>query len=271
MTYDLGDTVPLGVEVRDSAGTLVDAGGVVLTITLPDGSSLTPATQHVSVGRYAYDYVPTVAGRYGVRWTTTAPATGYSDAFDVQAADMGFLVSLATAKEALNIPLTNTDNDEEIRRVLATASSQVEKITGPVLRRDYVEVLDGGGFALVLKHPPVLTLTSITGLGLAPGGYLSTDWRLYPDSGVVRLVSGGCFASGALTVSYTAGRVSVPYDLQDACLIILDHLWQTQRGWSAVPTVRGESAPAEGGPPMGFALPNRALQLLEPFRQAVVA
>lgn len=276
MTRDLGDIVPLGITVRDVNGALVDAQSITLTITLPDGSTTSPAPAHPSLGTYTYDYVATQVGRHAVRWVTATPNTTYSDAFDVQPADMGGLISLSEAKEALNIPAGVTTDDEEIRRVLATASEMVESVTGPMLRRTYVELVEGGGPSLILRHPPVLAVTSITGPFIASPGYQAADLVLYPDSGLVRRAPMGyqvCFPAGQLTVTYSAGRAVIPASVQQATGIILDHLWQQQRGWSSRPTVRGESGVvgSDTGAPMGFALPSRAVQLLEPYRQVVVA
>lgn len=270
MTVDLGDAVPLGIEVRDAAGTLVDAQSVSLTVSRPDGSSETFVPDHAAVGRYTKDYLPALAGRYAVRWTTTGPATGYSDSFDVLAGDPGLLISLEQAKEALNIPPASTRDDEELRRMLATASGMVESITGPLRRQTFVETHQGGGSAISLRHPPVVSVDALTGPGFVPDAATLANTVLSPESGVLRIIGGSRFAD-PLTVSYTAGRGSVPPEVQTAVAIILEHLWATQRGWAARPTVRGEASGDAAPRPMGFALPSRAEQLLEPFRQYVVA
>jgi hypothetical protein len=55
----------------------------------------------------------------------------------------------------------------------------------------------------------------------------------------------------------------VPAPFGEAGRIILEHLWQTQRGPSARPTLGGEETVALPG--FGFAIPNRAAELLSPY------
>jgi hypothetical protein len=43
MPYDIGDSVSLAWDVKDSAGVLANATTVTLTVTLPDGTTATPA------------------------------------------------------------------------------------------------------------------------------------------------------------------------------------------------------------------------------------
>ena len=66
---DLGDTLPFRADLYDGdGGALVAAQTVVLTITLPDGTTATPVVPlPAATGKYAVDY-PTSAlsppGRY---------------------------------------------------------------------------------------------------------------------------------------------------------------------------------------------------------------
>jgi len=277
MSFDLGDVVPLGLQVKDASGALVNAASVTLTITQPDGSTVAPppVPANPSTGNYTFDFVPTQVGRHAVRWTTQTPSTGYSDAFDVQPADIGALISLARAKDALNI--TGTRDDEELRRALATASRMIENRCGPVLRKTVAEKITVSGYStelLALRYTPVLSIVSVAGAPPAsPVLYGPGDLDVEPESGVVRLAWGGCWPKGRHTITYTVGRAVIPDPMQTATEVLLDHLWKTQRGWATAPTMRGEPAPgsSESTYPAGFLWPNRASELLEPYVQVILS
>lgn len=84
MPFDLGDTVPLAVDIADAAGDPTAAGSVVLTIELPDGTSITPDVDNPSVGRYVCDFVTTQAGRHAFHWNSVEPSSAFADVFDVR-------------------------------------------------------------------------------------------------------------------------------------------------------------------------------------------
>ena len=50
MAYDLGDVATLAVQIKDSTGTLANAGALAATITLPDGTTTTPTVSNPSTG-----------------------------------------------------------------------------------------------------------------------------------------------------------------------------------------------------------------------------
>jgi hypothetical protein len=89
------------------------------------------------------------------------------------------------------------------------------------------------------------------------------DLDVDADSGVVERFD-GAFMRGPVQVAYVAGRAEVPANVQLAALIILQHLWRTRLG-SPVPSATvTEQTPRVYGAmvPSGFAIPNRALELL---------
>src|SRR4051812_20752162 len=101
--------------IRDATGVLANASTVTLTITrdgvAEPGSpfTITPTT----TGQYDKDYAAPAAGTYVGYWQATGlNASSYSQVFDVQPADPRYLVSLARAKDHLNIPQTTTTSDE---------------------------------------------------------------------------------------------------------------------------------------------------------------
>ncbi|WP_426568093.1 hypothetical protein [Streptomyces canus] len=268
--YDLGDVVPLGVTVTDSGGTLVNAGSMALTITRPDQTTVTvsPVTP-ASTGTYSYDYTPAQAGRHIVRWVATgAHANAYADVFDVRTADPAFLFSLTDAKKHLNIAADDTSADDEIRDWNAATTMVVEHFVGPCARRTISERHTFGVAAVrVLRHTPALALISLVPILNSGTSYDPDDLDLDADTGIVQRLDGGLLY-GPLRITYTAGRVVIAPNISAAGRIILQHLWRTQRGSLRGPVIAGGddyavSEPIQG---LGYAIPNRALELLEPDR-----
>lgn len=257
--FDLGDTVRLSAECVDADGVLSNALSATLTLTLPDGTSETPSvTTPATDGLYVLDYVPSVAGRYSVRWAFTDPNCAYTDVFDVRPAVPSLIVSLADAKAHLNI--TGTRDDEELRSWIEAATDVVENYVGPCVRRTFSEVFHlpwYGVRSVALNHSPVIEITNISGASLDD---IDTDTGF----GIVRHVGDGKF-SDRIEITYTAGRTVIPANITKAALIILQHLWQTQRNGSrgALP---GAMESVEPVPGLGYAVPNRALQLMAAHR-----
>jgi hypothetical protein len=271
MTYDLGDTAPLGTTVRDASGVLANAGNMALTITLPDNTTVSvPAATPTSTGTYAYDYPTTQAGRHIVRWLATGVNAGaYVDVFDVREAAPPMLYSLSSAKAKLDIPVTSTAEDEDLRECIEATTFAVEYFTGPVVRRTVRQVAAGGRDAIALHTTPILAVTSVTPL---------QDWQQAVDTGVldvdaatgiVRRTDNLCFPAGDYRWVYTAGRTAVAANVSLAGKLILQHLWRTNFGAARglVGIGGGEDfSVTEPVPGLGYAIPNRALQLLQPDR-----
>lgn len=262
--YDLGDTVGLAATLRDSAGALANASTVVLTITKPDGTTETPSVTNppASTGLYTKDYVPAAAGRYVARWTFTTPTAAYVDTFDVREADPGYIVSLADAKAHLNI--TSTTHDEELRRFIESATKTCEFFCGPVVPRTYVERVPSCAWML-LKRTPVVSLTSVVPWRTAGTTYTVGDLVVEEDTGRVERLDGGVFTGGPFRVTYKAGQSVIPSNITEAALIIIAHSWDTQRGQQNRPRAGGMDASIVPG--LGYAVPNRALEKLQPHKR----
>ena len=271
--YDLGDVVPLGIKITDANGNLANATTVVCTITLPDGSTATPIVTNSQTGIYDVDYTPTMFGRYAVRWVATGSnASAYADDFTVRDyADLG-IVSLDEVKAHLNIPASNTTNDEEIRRFMDAASDLAENYVGCVLgRKTFVnEKYSGNTDIIRLNNPRAISITSVyeNGVLLDPAAYVLD----YTGQRLTRVTTGslsgpnyfGIWAPGAqnIVVSYVAGFVNPPASAKQGVLEIIRHLWQTQRGPTAV-VGRNQSGDdfVQGAT---YSLPRRAIELLDP-------
>ncbi|MGW6295167.1 hypothetical protein [Streptomyces sp. NPDC055058] len=267
---DLGDAVRLAASCTDAGGTLADADSVTLTITLPDGTTVSPAVTNppATTGKYSVDYVSTQAGRHVVHWQFTGPACAYADILDVRTADPGFLFSHADAKKHLNIPISSTGDDEEIRDWNAATAMIVEHFVGPVARRTVTERHSFTAAATrVLRQVPALELLTVAPVLTGGTSYDPAALDLDGDTGTVQRLDGGLLY-GPLRFTYTAGRAVVAPNIAQAGRIILQHLWRTQRGSARGPVIAGGddynvTEPIAG---LGYAIPNRALELMEPDR-----
>lgn len=259
-TYDLGDQVALAVEILDADGDLANAGAVALTLTLPDGTTTTPLVSNPSTGKYEATYTPTLPGRHGVNWVATgANASAYNDVFNVADPTMARVVSLAEAKDYLNI--TTTSSDEELRRLIEVISRVGEQYTGRVFgRRTVTDRLSGGFAQLALHSVPVIEVTQVKENGAvvpASGWVLSSG-----TGGVLTRLNGTLFRAwhpGAynIEVTYTAGYSNQPAPDRHGCLEFLRHLWTTQRGSIAMMPRDVD----EWNPSQAFSIPRRVQEL----------
>lgn len=251
--------IRLTTEVRAS-GVLVTPASITVTILLPDGTTSGPHTPvNDSTGVYHYDYTPAQAGHYVARWVTGTPTGADEESFDVapQWAEAG-IVSLADAKEQLNIDATDSDYDNEIAGFVRSITEVCEKHVGALARTTHVE-RHRGGRGMVLLHSPVLSLTSVVAIETAGTDQAVADLDLDQPTGVVTRKDGGTM-KGPLRVTYTAGQTSIPAHVRQAALIVLQHMWETQRGQMGGVRVGGSDEAYD--PRFGFSIPRRAQELL---------
>mgnify|MGYP001606920896 CR=1 FL=1 len=152
------------------------------------------------------------------------------------------IVTLAQAKKQLNIDVSNTTSDAELSEVFIPAVTEaVEEKAGKVINRSVTEVFDGGRAVLLLTSIPVVSITSVSeaGIALAAGACVVDQ-----NSGVLTRVSGVSpmpFLPGvqSVSVTYVAGQAAdvtaVAGNVRLAALIILQHMWETQRPAAAGP------------------------------------
>ncbi|MFD7791027.1 head-tail connector protein [Streptomyces sp. NPDC059759] len=174
------------------------------------------------------------------------------------------LLTLEQAKAQLDID--SGVDDVELQAYVDSLTAVIERFVGPVENRTVTEVADGRA-AIALTQVPVVSLTSLTPL-MTGGVAVGTDEVFVDgDSGVVRRRDGGAFVGGPWTAVYEAGRGEVPPTINLAARILLQHLWRTQYGASRVPAAGADDwSVNEPVPGFGYAIPNRVLQLLEPFK-----
>jgi len=264
--YDVGDIVPLGITTYDADGNVADGGSVVLTITLPDvdGTTVTPAVDHVpGSGRYTVDYPATLEGNYRVSWAVTgANASNYPDVINVR--EIGDqLISLSEAK--LQLGITTSTHEDALRMFIAAAGRAVEDhVCRTLVRRTFTEQHRRVSGKLLLNRIPVISVTSVATVDGVTTWDVD-DLNLDGDIGLVTALTGGSL-SGDVRVTYVAGMRVIPANYLLAVRIITEHLWQTMRPFvgagALVNAAMEDSLDARSGGLVGFAIPNRALELL---------
>ncbi len=167
------------------------------------------------------------------------------------------LVTLTDVKNTVNV--TGSTDDNELERAALAAEALVLGECRPIFSQTVVtEPVDVSPTGLVLlpDHP----VNSVTAVIDAVGAPVSFTAR--PGSGQV-LVR----ARGAVVVTYTVGSATgsrdVPADVSEAVLIVVRHLWESQRGRGRRP--RSVPAEADLDLPPGFAFPAAARELLRPY------
>jgi hypothetical protein len=181
------------------------------------------------------------------------------------------LINSAQAKAQLEIDEANTSFDAELQLYIDATVDLVERFVGPVEPRTVVETVRGGRM-LVLSTVPVISLTSLED----PHGLLTmnvADSFVNPDSGLVREKLAQIGYADPTIATYVAGRSAwigdaTPASIRLAALITLDHLWGTQRANASGSAGLGDeyTDQREMAPGFGFAMPNRALALLQPYK-----
>ncbi|MFE2041672.1 hypothetical protein ACFXAZ_12210 [Streptomyces sp. NPDC059477] len=271
MPYDLGTTARLTAQCRDPGGTPATATTAVVTVTLPDGTTATPAAEETGTpGSYQADYITTVAGRHTVRWAFTGPVHAYTDVLDVRPEQSPAILSMQDARDHLNLKgHRDTGDDDEVRFWNNATTTAVEYFTGPVVVRTVTEdhavrVVE----ALTLRHPPALEVLAVD--PLLDGGTVYDPERLNLDgpAGIVTRKDGGLI-HGPVRCRYRAGRPVVTENISGAARIILQHLWRTQRPSRSggLPGATDDFSVTEPIPGLGYAIPNRAVQLFGPDNQ----
>ena len=188
---------------------------------------------------------------------------------------MADLLTLADVKAQLNI--TSTTYDTELGDYISAATDLVEWRTGPMSSRQitdefvdligrtiYNELTTAGTRAFVLRTTPVISIDNIAS-GILSGvtTYTAADFFVDSATGIVRRYDGGTIF-GPLKVTYTVGRTSIPKAVNVAARIIVQHLWETQRGPSPANLQLSDVDNTTAGM-FWDDIPNRAKMLLEPF------
>ncbi len=289
MVYYLGDPVPLAFTLTDASGNPVNAVVTqpVLTITLPDQSTVTPSVVNTGTGVYSAVYATTQAGHHLVKWAC-ADATypgGYADVFDVWSLASNDVLSRADAKAILSISPSNTTYDDLVDKVNGSVTEWLEWYCGAIVPQTVQETIRVGGLVVQLSRRPVLDLVTWTSI---PAGLVNTPAtlaqanggpmfpvmtygvaypidQLYfePDKGYVRHTSGLPFYYGPYVWLYRSGYEVIPQNIRFAASVTLKHLFGLERGGAGV-AAAGSADEETSATPFGFMVPNRALEALAP-------
>ncbi|ODA69516.1 head-tail connector protein [Streptomyces sp. AVP053U2] len=172
------------------------------------------------------------------------------------------LVTLEEAKRQLDI--TGTSEDVELQTYIDALPAVIEGIVGVVEQREVTDIVTGGGTTLAVLHPPLVSVSSLAGRDVS---YPTDGLTVNGPAGIIGRLGGGTFPVGDYTVTYTAGRPEVPPTIKLAALILLQHLWRTQRATRGGLAGGGDDySVTEPIPGFGYAVPHRVMQLLDSFR-----
>lgn len=245
--YTLGATVTLRLPTT--------ADSAVLTVERPDGQPLVVGAPTRDGDALVAAFTPAVPGRYTWRAVDSA-GRGWQDVFHVRPARSLALCSLDGAKQHLNMDLRRHVDDDELRGHIEAATEVIERHRAEVVAaRTFTAATSGGQ---TLPHHPVARVVSATRAG-HDGPVDVSAWG--PDARTGRLTLPR-WAGAGLTVTYIAGYEVVPEPFVRAAEIIAAHLWETQR----MSSIGGASTMGEDQyltpSGMGYAIPNRAVQLL---------
>lgn len=273
----LGNAILLPVTVLDPVtGLAADPATLTLTVTKPDATTDSfniGALTHVSTGNYSYTYSPATAGAYRYQWTATVPAFSTDGLFNVTG-ETSTAITLPDVKRHLSI--TESTHDAALQDLIDAAVGVVEGLIGPLTPKTYSEVYNGGGYRLVLRHAPVVSVSSVVEnwgtinytLTNQPVGQ-ATDAYGYdiddPEAGILVRRTVGSFpfpffsGIGNVAVTYTAGRTSVPGPVKLAVLRQIRDLWSDyQSGRTKNGVVSASNA-------MPYGVSNYVADLLLPY------
>ena len=284
----VGDPAPLTpFLLTDASGNLVDpvVTQPVLTITLPDQTTVTPSVTHAGTGTFTAVYKTVQAGHHLVSWSC-ADATypgGYADEFDVWSLTSTNVLSRADAKAILSIAPASTAFDDLVEKVNGSVTSWLEWYCGALVPQVHVEELRAGGLTVQLSQPnnaallawtqvpPQFSADTSRVVPVPPSpmfpvlifGVTYPLSQLYcdPVKGTVRHTSGLPFYYGPYLWKYTAGYPVIPQNMRLGASVTLKHLYGLERGGSGV-AAAGSADEETTLTPFGFSVPNRAEELI---------
>lgn len=176
-------------------------------------------------------------------------------------------VDLAGLKRWMRKSASDTSDDADLNEVLAAAQEVVDHRTGGHIDPDTpfrVTPTPRGVLILpVAGIPGILEIRNPRDVVVDHSGF-TVDL----EAGLIDLGYAAHLTTGAWSVLLDAGEGEPPLDV--AVKIIAEHLWGTRRGSGETGArvraqVRNDDSPA----PIGFAVPNRAAELIAPYSMAL--
>lgn len=139
------------------------------------------------------------------------------------------IITLDEARSALKIDDDDDSVNDELQAYVDAITTVVERHVGEVIERRTITErlrLRRGPTQFALRYVPVVSLTSLTSLlGVA----WDTSGMDVDPSGTVEVFRGVAPYGTAIAV-YEAGYETVPDNYKRGALIILQHIWESQRG-----------------------------------------
>jgi hypothetical protein len=235
-SLEIGQSYRSSIAVTDSTGALVAPATKVLTVKLPDQTTVTPAVQTLTLGNYYVDYVFTQEGLHAFSWLTTSPFISETDYQNVNT--FRSVIGLNEAKDYINFG--NSSNETILRQLMAATTEMIENVVGTTVQRLITDEYIPGNTKAAIRVPqaPVPTVNAVTQIkSIWAGGPIWTqaagDFVVSPDSGVVYLKNLIPFYFGPWLATYTAGRLVIPQAIQLAAKEIIFDMWANQRPYGA--------------------------------------
>ena len=240
---DLGQTFRYRQTVKNSSGALANAGTVTFTVTLPDGTSATPAVVNTSTGLYDIAYTTTQAGLHQLRGSATGGVLGsefdfWTDSFVAEepARMLIGVDELSAHLRAQNV-LTSDPSREQLRWTCSVATDAVEGFLGLALvKREVTETFDGGGYYLNLgvKPPRWNNGGSIEIVDVDEDGAAITDYMLQKRGWRLRRGSSLSLAPWSwgyenITVTYISGCTNPKEVTRHVAMNVAQTMWQASQ------------------------------------------
>ena len=186
------------------------------------------------------------------------------------------VVTLQQAKDFLNI--TSTSSDSELSFFVSAASQMWANRGGPVGSQTFDEWYDGGEPFIVVRSTPLISVELVT-VSLGAFTYTLQEhatgtsgyaWSYTVDkrTGTFIRRSAGVaipFENGYRNVhiQYTSGYGTVPDDVQLAVLLLIKHMWTTQRGIGKRPAMGGAEDDVRSAT---YVWPNKVEEILANYK-----
>ncbi|BBG01559.1 MULTISPECIES: hypothetical protein [Pseudonocardia] len=139
------------------------------------------------------------------------------------------LITLDQVYAHLNMDQPDPNDVPELQRFIDAAVDAIEGFTrltvDPQNMVEVVTVPPSG--VVVLRNRPVMSIADLQAVDGSNTQWNPSDAVIDPDTGIVRLAPVG--VSGDVRITYVAGIGDPPASFRVAGLIIVAHLWQTQR------------------------------------------
>jgi len=279
-----GATVKFVMRTLTAVSPAINATATVTNAATGAVSFTFTATQTATAGQFMANFIVT----YADSSVQTAPADGYlSINIEQNLTTTGGnqIISLAEAKDYLQIPATNKNEDAKLVRMIQGLGPVVEFLVGPVIQKTVEEWHDGGTDTVILRQRPIVNVMSVT-------EYVgSVQWPLAiiqdPSEGqvysvqietatgrLIRRTPGGgtqSFQGGRQTVQviYVCGRQTIDTNITLGALeLVRINFSQTQRRRPNIGIPGYEADEVEPGREiLGFFVPNRVRELLMPSKK----